>query len=214
MPWLAYPMSHMLEAFAKFGHGLGVGDVNGDGRPDVLTTELWWEGPVDYTRPDWGFHRAKLGPDCADMIVYDVNGDGHNDVITSSAHEYGVWWFEQTPGQSDAPFVQHEIDKNVSETHALILADLNNDGLQDLVTGKRYFAHGEHDPGALEPSILCWYELQRPEPGKVTYVMHVIDEDSGVGTQFDVLDFNEDGLLDIVTSNKKGVYVFLQKRGN
>ena len=214
MPWLAYPMSHMLEAFAKFGHGLGVGDVNGDGRPDVLTTELWWEGPVDYTRPDWGFHRAKLGPDCADMIVYDVNGDGHNDVLTSSAHEYGVWWFEQTPGQGDSPFVQHEIDKSISETHALILADLNNDGLQDLVTGKRYFAHGEHDPGALEPSLLCWYELQRPEAGKVSYVKHVIDEDSGVGTQFNVLDFNEDGLLDIITSNKKGVSVFLQKRGN
>lgn len=208
-PWLAYPMSYVLDAFEIFGHGLGIGDVNGDGRSDVLITEGWYEGPVDYTRPDWGFHRVDLGPDCADMIVYDVNADGRNDILTSSAHDYGVWWFEQ--GQ-DGTFTRHEIDKSISETHALILVDLNNDGLQDIVTGKRYFAHGEHDPGALEPSILCWYELQRPEPGKVEYTQHVIDGDSGVGTQFVVCDFDEDGLPDVVISNKKGVHLFLQRR--
>ncbi|HPO15297.1 MAG TPA: HEAT repeat domain-containing protein [Candidatus Hydrogenedentes bacterium] len=208
-PWLAYPMTHMLDAFAKFGHGLGLGDVNGDGRNDVLIKDGWWEGPVDRTRPDWGFHQVKLGPDCAHMVVYDVNGDGRNDVITSSAHEYGIWWFEQGQDQS---FAQHEIDKSVSETHALILSDINNDGLQDFVTGKRYFAHGEHDPGALEPSELFWCELQRPEPGKAAYTKHVIDNDSGVGTQFEVCDFDEDGLQDVVVSNKKGVHVFLQRR--
>lgn len=212
MPWLAYPVTHILEAFAKFGHGLGIGDVNGDGRNDLLTTEGWWEGPSDYTRPDWGLHRAKFGPDCADMLVYDVNDDGRNDVLTSSAHEYGVWWFERTSEAGEPDFIQHEIDKSVSETHALILADLNNDGLNDLVTGKRYFAHGEHDPGALEPSELFWLELQRPEPGKVVWEKRVIDTDSGVGTQFEVRDFDEDGLLDVVVSNKKGVHLFLQRR--
>ncbi len=209
-PWLAYPVSYMLEAFARFGHGTGIGDVNGDGRMDLLTTGCWWEAPADRTRPDWGGHPAKLGPDCADMIVYDVNGDGHNDVITSSAHDYGVWWFEQSADGTN--FTQHEIDKSCSETHALILSDINNDGLPDLVTGKRYFAHGEHDPGALEPSELFWLELQRPAPGKVAYKKHLIDKDSGVGTQFNVCDFNDDGLQDIVVSNKKGVHVFLQKR--
>ncbi len=209
-PWLAYPVSGMLESFAKFGHGTGVGDVNGDGIMDLLTTGCWWEGPADRTRPDWGGHLAKLGPDCADMIVYDVNGDGKNDVITSSAHDYGVWWFEQSA--DGTAFAQHEIDKSCSETHALILSDINNDGQQDLVTGKRYFAHGEHDPGALEPSELFWLELQRTEPGKVEYKKHLIDKDSGVGTQFNVCDFDDDGLQDIVVSNKKGVHVFLQKR--
>ncbi|MCX5758399.1 MAG: VCBS repeat-containing protein, partial [Candidatus Hydrogenedentes bacterium] len=211
-PWLAYPMSHQMGVFAQFGHGLGMGDVNGDGRMDILSTEGWWEGPVDRTRPDWGFHQAHLGPACANMVVYDVDGDGHNDVITSSAHDYGIWWFEQRQENGATTFVQHEIDKGISQTHALILADINNDGLQDLITGKRYYAHCGHDPGCHEPAVLCWFELLRPEPGKFEYRKHEIDNDSGVGTQFQVCDVDGDGLLDVVTSNKKGVHLFLQRR--
>jgi HEAT repeat protein len=210
-PWLAYPMSYVHDDFEVFGHGLGIGDVNGDGRNDVLITEGWYQGPADVTRPDWELRRADFGPACANMLVYDVNGDGRNDVLTSSAHEYGVWWFEQ---DAEGGFTRHEIDKSFSQTHALILADINNDGLQDMVTGKRYYSHNGHDPGAEEPAILCWYELQRPEPGKVAYTQHIIDDNSGVGTQFEVCDFDDDGLLDVVTSSKKGVHVFLQRREN
>lgn len=212
-PWLAFPMSHQMGSFAQFGHGLGMGDLNGDGRMDILSTEGWWEGPPDRTRPDWGFHPARLGPACANMVVYDVDGDGDNDVITSSAHEYGIWWFEQRNENGAATFEQHEIHKGISQTHALILADINNDGLKDLVTGKRYYAHCGHDPGCHEPAVLCWLELKRTEPGKFEYRLHEIDNDSGVGTQFEVCDFDGDGLLDVVTSNKKGVHVFLQRRG-
>lgn len=140
--------------------------------------------------------------------VGDINGDGRNDVITSSAHDYGIWWFEQLPG---GKFQRHEISKNISQTHALRLADLNGDGIMDFVTGKRYFAHNGKDPGAFEPALLVWFEIQRPEKGKVQFVQHAIDDDSGIGTQFEVVDLNGDGLLDIVTANKKGVHVFLQE---
>ncbi len=211
-PWLAFPVSHQMASFERFGHGLGMGDVNGDGKTDLVSTEGWWEAPEDRTRPDWGFHQAALGPACANMLVYDVDGDGDSDIITSSAHEYGVWWFEQRQENGATTFTQHEIHKGMSQTHALILADMNNDGLLDLVTGKRYFAHCGNDPGAHEPALLIWFELQRPEPGKVEYRMHEIDNDSGVGTQFEVCDFDDDGLLDVVTSNKKGVHLFLQRR--
>ncbi|MHC4352153.1 MAG: FG-GAP-like repeat-containing protein, partial [Planctomycetota bacterium] len=192
----------------KYSHGLGAGEINGDGRCDVLVKEGWWQAPRKRTRANWKFHPANLGEDCANMLVYDVDGDGDSDVISSSAHRYGIWWFEQ----DGSDFKQHLISKKYSQPHAIILADMNRDGIMDLVTGKRHLAHQGKDPGGKDPAMLYWFELRRPETGKPEFVLHEIDDDSGVGTQFEVVDMNGDDRLDIVTSNKKGVRVFLQKR--
>lgn len=193
----------------KFSHGLGVGDMNRDGRNDVLVRQGWWEAPEDRTQPHWKFHHANLGPDCADMLVYDIDGDGDSDVITSSAHQYGMWWFEQK-GAGGPRFEQHVITEDFSQVHALRLADINEDGIQDVVTGKRYFAHNGKDPGSGEPAVVYWFEIRRPEKGKVQFVRHLIDDDSGIGTQFEVSDIDGDGRLDVAAANKKGVHVFLQ----
>ena len=89
-------------------------------------------------------------------------------MITSSAHDYGIWWFEQLPGGNGEKFHMQEICKTFSQTHAIRLADMNNDGIMDFVTGKRYFAHNGKDPGAFEPALVVWFEIQRPEKGKAT----------------------------------------------
>ena len=102
------------------------------------------------------------------------------------------------------------IDRSISQTHALHLADINRDGLMDFVTGKRYWAHNGNDPGSDEPAVLCWFELQR-EDGRPVWTKHQIDDNSGVGLHAQVIDINGDGLLDIVTSNKKGVHLFIQE---
>ena len=192
----------------RFSHGIGAGDINGDGRNDVMVIEGWWEAPQDKSQSSWVFHPTPFGQACAQMYAYDVDGDGDNDVLSSSAHQVGIWWHEQTP----EGWKTHEISNDITQTHSLNLADINGDGLLDLVTGKRWWAHGpKGDVRPDDPAVVMWFELRR-EDGKPTWTPHEIDHDSGVGTQFEVADVNGDGLLDVVTSNKKGTHYFEQVR--
>jgi FG-GAP-like repeat/FG-GAP repeat len=209
-PWVAQAIStKAAPGTTKFSHGLGVGSIRGNGRNDVLCKEGWWESPgVKNQQTPWTFHPVNFGPNCSHMLVFDFNGDGRNDVLTASAHDFGIWWHEQT---ADG-WKTHEIDKSYSETHSVVLADIAGDGLPGFVTGKRWWAHGPTgDPGAGDPAVLNWYELERKD-GQAQFIRHEIDDHSGVGTQFEVADVNGDGLLDIVIGNKHGVFLFEQVR--
>jgi hypothetical protein len=217
-PWKIQPISTKAAPnTTKYSHGLGVGSIQGNGRNDVIVPQGWWENPgtnhddAKKTGKDWKpwkFHPADFGQPCSQMYVFDFNGDGRNDVLSSSAHNYGIWWHEQTADD----WKLHEIDKTYSQTHSLVLADITGDGLPGFVTGKRWWAHGPHgDPGSDQPAVLNWYELVRKD-GKADFVKHPIDDHSGVGTQFQVIDVNGDGMLDIVVGNKAGVFLFEQVR--
>lgn len=215
--------------YQKFTHGLGFGDVNGDGRNDLLVKDGWYEQPASLDGdPQWKFHPFAFAPKgSSQMYAYDVNGDGLPDVITSlNPHGYGLAWYEQLPekdANGETQFKRHLImnpeDKpneygvSFTQTHAVALADMDGDGLKDIVTGKRFWAHGKNgpDPRSNDPAVLYWFKLVRGPDHSAEFVPHLIDTNSGVGTEVIVGDVNGDGLPDIVVGNKKGTFVFIQQ---
>lgn len=187
----------------NFSHGIGYGDINKDGIEDVVIVEGWFEGQKDKSAGNWKFHETKVGEPCSHMQVLDVNGDGTQDVVSASAHKLGIWWHEQLPNGN---FKTHLMSETTAQTHASIMSDLNGDGREDYITGKRFLAHNGRDEGDADTPYLLWFEFTSEV--SPYYNEHVLDDDSGAGLNIVAQDINKDGKPDIVVANKNGVFLF------
>ncbi len=190
------------------GHGLGMGDLNGDGLEDVLFQEGWYERPKEGAMDQsWKWHQDWYLHASIPMIVADLNEDGRNDFIYGMGHDYGLFWREQLKPAADGTlqWKEHLIDKSFSQPHALHMADIDGDGEEELITGKRVYAHNGRDPGGMEEPVLYYYNWDKQSN---RFERHTIVEGSaGTGLQIRTGDMNGDGRLDIVVAGKSGTYV-------
>jgi len=197
------------------GHGFAFGDVNGDGREDVLCEIGWYERPEGdpFARP-WKYHPetnlSKMHPSCP-FVVKDLNEDGRLDIIFGRGHNYGLYWWEQQAPKADGTtaWKQHVIDESWSQAHCLALADLDGDEQDDLIAGKCIWAHDGGDPGAGDPPVVYYYTWDK---SKLKFTRHEIagpDEHIALGRQFKVVDVNDDGRRDIVAPSKLGLWLLI-----
>ena len=194
----------------KSGHGFGFGDINGDGRGDIVLAKGWLEAPDEPAqRQAWTFHQEfDLGSASCPVLVVDVNGDGLNDLIVGQAHGYGLDWWEQRIVGGKRTWTKHPIDPFNSQYHDLIWADIDGDGKCELVTGKRYRAHCGHDPGEYDNIGLYYFKWTGENFAKQVIDFGPARQAKGCGIMFQVVDIDGDGRLDIVAPGKDGLYLF------
>jgi hypothetical protein len=229
--WIVHNVSEKGYATA---HGIGVGDINGDGRLDIVNPYGWWEQPAAGSNQEtWTYHpevfgrygRGIMGGSV--MAVYDVNGDGLNDVVTVlNPHGWGMAWFEQKrDAQGQISFVKHMIMDDFSTTnagnvafsepHGTTFADVDGDGVPDFIVGKRYWSHLDTylDPDPYGQPVLYVYKTVRnpKAPGGAEFVPELIDSHTGVGSDVLAVDLNKDGATDIITATRFGTFIYWGK---
>ena len=194
------------------GHGLGCGDIAGNGRMDLVMRHGWAECPERPLEEPWKLHEEfDLGSASVPILVADVDGDGLSDLIVGQSHEYGLHWWQQQRDGDKRTWIKRPIDPFNSQYHDMQWVDIDGDGECELVTGKRYRAHCGNDAGADDPVGVYYFKWTGEAFSKQVIDYGLPGEATGLGIHFAIADLTGNGRLDIVAPGKEGLVVFFNE---
>ncbi len=188
----------VFDADLKAVHDLVIADIDGDGRPDVVTmsdknTLRWYRIPADPRQP---WERHDIGPGVhAGVAIGDINGDGFPDVVRSNV------WYENVGGKG-TKWIEHPIPfGNPNPPYPLatrcVVADINQDGHNDLVMTENEIKAGK----------IAW--LENVDGKGTEWKVHELPAGDtakrGAYHSLAVADFDKDGDLDIFTVEMEGI---------
>jgi len=156
--------------------GMILGDIAGNGRPDIACGMFWAECPADPTSQPWQIRRFGKWDNngwggMAKLQLGDIDGDGVNEIIASEAEienaRLGI--FKRNLNNPDALWEYHGIDNTLYCPHSLVLADINNDGKIDIIAGEMT-AGGWAFPLRENPKIIAYINLDNYQFQRVILV--------------------------------------------